>query len=88
MTDYNAMIRQLFTAPARGMTAQPPKANLGGGMIEKLHNAIDPVQAMGGYGNLAAMALPPGAPRAAKTFYHGTPTPFDKFDPSKAGTRS
>jgi hypothetical protein len=63
MTDYNAMIRQLFTAPARAMTAQPPKANLGGGMIEKLHNAIDPVQAMGGYGNLAAMALPPGAPK-------------------------
>jgi len=25
-----------------------------------LHNAIDPVKAMGGYGNLAAMALPVG----------------------------
>jgi hypothetical protein len=61
MTDYNAMIRQLFTAPARAMTAQPPKANLGGGLLEKLHNAVDPVQALGGYGNMAAMALPPGA---------------------------
>jgi hypothetical protein len=67
MTDYNAMIRALFTAPARGMTAQPPQANLGGGMIEKLHNALDPVQAMGGYGNLAAMALPPGAAKIPKT---------------------
>jgi hypothetical protein len=83
MTDYNAMIRQLFTAPARGMTAQPPKANLGGGMIEKLHNAIDPVQAMGGYGNLAAMALPPGAPRTIRGF-HGTKGDWSKFDMGKS----
>jgi hypothetical protein len=69
MTDYNAMLRQLFTAPARGMTAQPPQANFGSGllgnMLTKAHGLLDPVQAMGGYGNLAAMALPPGAPRAA-----------------------
>jgi hypothetical protein len=79
MTDYNAMIRALFTAPARGMTAQPPKANLGGGMIEKLHNALDPVQAMGGYGNLAAMALPPGAPKMPKMAGNFKTTPDGKM---------
>jgi hypothetical protein len=81
MTDYNAMIRALFTAPARGMTAQPPQANLGGGMIEKLHNALDPVQAMGGYGNLAAMALPPGATRP-----YGSQSPIMDAGNRRVGT--
>jgi hypothetical protein len=62
MTDYNAMLRQLFTAPARGMTAAPQTGQLPG-LLGRIHDAIDPVQAMGGYGNLAAMALPPGAPK-------------------------
>jgi hypothetical protein len=30
------------------------------GWMMNLHNAIDPVQALGGYGNVAAMALPMG----------------------------
>jgi hypothetical protein len=52
----------MVTAPARGMAAMPPDmAQLG--LLGELHQAIDPVQAFGGYGNLAAMALPPGGPR-------------------------
>jgi hypothetical protein len=65
MTDYNSLLRDLFTAPARGMTAQPPQADFGSGLLgsflTKAHGTLDPVQAMGGYGNLAAMAFPPGA---------------------------
>jgi hypothetical protein len=98
MTDYNAMIRQLFTAPARAMTAQPPQANLGGGMIEKLHNALDPVQAMGGYGNMMAMALPPGVKpirgsafetigSELGTLYHGGKSKISSVDQSKLQSR-
>ena len=66
MTDYWGMLKSLALAPANAMMAQPPKANLGGGLMEKLHNAIDPVQAFGGYGNMMAMALPMGRIQSAR----------------------
>jgi len=67
MTDYAAMVRGLLgdlsLAPARAYMAQAPKAPQSMGLLGQIHNAIDPVQAFGGYGGLAAMALPPGAPK-------------------------
>jgi hypothetical protein len=84
MTDYSSLVKDLFTAPARGMMAQPEPVNANalapqgsvGNWLLKAHNALDPVQAMGGYGNLAAMALPPGAPLKLppKVMWHGSPT--------------
>lgn len=92
MTDYYSMLRSAFLAPANAMMAQPPKANLGGGLLERLHNAIDPVQAMGGYGSLAAMALPPGAKSPTANYptmvraYHGTRQQIpERFDLRYAG---
>jgi hypothetical protein len=68
MADYNKMWEQLqgilgdiALAPARGMMAQPPEPQ-GMGILGEIHKAIDPVRAFGGYGNMAAMALPPGRP--------------------------
>jgi hypothetical protein len=57
------LLEQMFTAPYRAMEAQAPKAPSSMGVLGDIHNAIDPVQAMGGYGGLLAMALPPGAPK-------------------------
>jgi hypothetical protein len=71
------LLTDLFTAPYRAMEAQPPQANFGSGvlgnMLTKAHGLLDPVQAMGGYGNLAAMALPPGSPFKRGPVYHGSP---------------
>lgn len=74
MADYNklwedmqGLLGSALLAPARGMMAQSPEADFGGGLLgnflTKAHKAIDPVNALGGYGNVAAMALPPGAPK-------------------------
>lgn len=65
--DYAA---DIFTAPARFMAATPRPTGLadrGGltGAIFGLHEAIDPVQNFGGYGNVGAMALPMGGATSA-----------------------
>lgn len=62
-TDYSALAEFLLgtaQAPARAFMAQAPKAPSSLGLLGDIHNAIDPVQAFGGYGGLMAMALPPG----------------------------
>lgn len=98
MTDYWGLLSNAFTAPARGMTAMPPKANLGGGLLEMLHNKLDPVQAFGGYGALAAMALPPGVrPKVGASFeslgsdlgtlYHAGKSKVVQVDPAKLQSR-
>lgn len=65
MPDYKKMVEELFLAPAKAYSAQSPTANFGGGLLgnflTKAHQAIDPVNSLGGYGGLLAMALPPGA---------------------------
>ena len=60
--------KEIALAPARAMAAQSPEipetgSGLGNILLD-MHRAIDPVGAFGGYGNMAAMALPPGASRA------------------------
>lgn len=64
--DYRKMVEELFLAPARGWVAQSPEAPMQrlkneGGLLGELAYSLDPVSAFGGYGGLAAMALPPGA---------------------------
>jgi hypothetical protein len=59
------LLGDLTLAPARAYMAEAPKAPLSMGLLGDIHNAIDPVNAFGGYGGLAAMALPPGAPRGS-----------------------
>src|SRR3990167_8851162 len=57
-------LERVALAPARGYLAQSPQADFGGGWLgnalTQAHKNIDPVNAMGGYGGLLAMALPPG----------------------------
>lgn len=50
----------IITAPARVMAAQSASAPKELGFLGRLHDAIDPVKAFGGYGALGAMALPMG----------------------------
>ncbi len=59
LLDYNALANFIFK-PAEWYNAQAPKAPPSMGIMGDIHNAIDPVQAFGGYGGLTAMALPPG----------------------------
>jgi hypothetical protein len=69
------LLESAFTAPYRAMEAQAPQAPQSMGLIGRIHNAIDPVQAMGGYGGLLAMALPPGKPvKMDMPLFHGSPT--------------
>jgi hypothetical protein len=56
--DYGEMA-DLLLAPARLMTMQGPKMP---GMWGKIHDAIDPVQAFGGYGNMSTAIM--GGPMA------------------------
>lgn len=72
-------LKEIFLAPARGMSATPSHNLDALGIWGKIHKAIDPVQAFGGYGNIAAMALPGGTPGRALArygeggrFLHGT----------------
>ena len=62
------LLEKAALAPARGYLAQSPQADFGGGRLgnalTQAHKAIDPVNAMGGYGGLLAMALPPGGAAA------------------------
>jgi hypothetical protein len=59
--NYGEMV-DLLLGPARVMTMQGPEMP---GMWGKLHNAIDPVQAFGGYGNMAGAIMGgPGAKTA------------------------
>src|SRR5262245_18718314 len=51
--------QDILTAPARAMVAQPRKRNIPG-ILGRIHEAIDPVQAFAGYGGMLAMALHPG----------------------------
>lgn len=71
----------MLTAPARGMAAMPSEQNMEQlGLLGKIHKAIDPVQAFGGYGSLTAMALPPGVA------FHGSPKAIQgAFKPSTRG---
>jgi hypothetical protein len=89
--NYQAMANQLMgwlgdatLAPARAYMAQAPKAPSSMGLLGDIHNAIDPVQAFGGYGGLAAMALPPGGPTTR--LYHGTTnSELRAFNPKHSG---
>ena len=74
--DYKTLSSWLF-APADAYNAQAPKAPQSMGVMGQIHNAIDPVQAFGGYGGLMAMALPPGMTRA----YHGTAAEIGEANP-------
>ena len=60
--DYQKMLDWL-TMPAQAYMAQSPKAPPSMGLLGQIHNAIDPVGLLGGYGGLAAMALPFGTPK-------------------------
>lgn len=62
MPDYRKMVEDLFLAPAKGYLAQAPQAPKSMGLLGQIHNAIDPVNMLGGYGGLLAMGLPPGKP--------------------------
>ena len=65
IADYGSLAEFLL-GPARAYAARPPQTQ-SLGLLGDIHNAIDPVQAFGGYGGLLAMATPFGAetPRPA-----------------------
>lgn len=87
--DYSTLAKWLlgnWDAPARAYMAPAPQAPPSMGLLGRIHNAIDPVNAMGGYGGLMAMALPPGKPvKMDMPLFHGSPTmrPGDAFDFAK-----
>lgn len=91
MPDYRKMVEDLLLAPAKAYSAQSPQANFGGGWLGQAltaaHRAIDPVNALGGYGAVGAMALPPGMKSvgAGKTLYHGRQTPLETARPTGPG---
>src|SRR3990167_10976222 len=76
-------LERVALAPARGYLAQSPQANFGGGWLgnalTQAHKAIDPVNAMGGYGGLLAMALPPGTAKMPVKMFDWTPGGGTKF---------
>jgi hypothetical protein len=75
-------------APARGYMQQAPQAPNSLGLLGQIHNAIDPVQAFGGYGGLLAMALPPGGVgMKPMRGYHHTSADFEKFSPAASRDR-
>ena len=79
---------EMAAAPARAMSYVPQQQDMEAlGMWGQVHQAIDPVQAFGGYGNTALMGLMPSArtpqPRPIKG-YHGTRGEWSKFDMTKS----
>lgn len=66
MPDYSQMVNRLlgnWDAPARAYNALSPSVDFGGGFLgnflTKAHQAIDPVNAMGGYGGVLGAVVPP-----------------------------